>query len=455
MPKIWDTSSSVSRFKELESRLEHTEQQLRLLQKISRFMVRDIGLAESFNGVVELVVEFMECDSCLLYLLEGNELVLCASNNPQPDTIGKVRLKLGEGLTGWVARERRLLSISREAYTDPRFKLFTDLPEDTFEAFLSAPVIVKNRVAGVINVQHRQPHFHSGGEMELLTTVGEQVGCLAALAAADPARLHFGERDGTCWFPTRMMKTLLLSCLLILPACAQKWTIQYFYDELKSELEISDLAFPSADRGIAVGAIFEKASGKERYTSVITSDGGAHWARQPLKEYPRSIFFLNDSMGWMVTDRGLWFTEESGRTWKKLCEQLKPDKTLVPATTIGLLLRVWFLDEKHGFGVGLQKTIVETKDGGRTWTPARSAAKPAGNPAYTAYTHMFLPTPSGARSSEGRSHRAAMKAARCAARLGGPGARIETKASPNVDTVGANHRWRSDVGTTTAPLFGS
>jgi signal transduction protein with GAF and PtsI domain len=179
----------VSRVKELESRLEHTEQQLRLLQKISRFMVRDIGLAEAFHGVVELVVEFMECDSCLLYLFEGDELVLCASNNPRPDTIGKVRLKLGEGLTGWVARERRLLSISREAYTDSRFKLFTDLPEDTFEAFLSAPVIVRNRVAGVINVQHRQPHFHTGGEMELLTTVGEQVGCLAALAVVDPVRL--------------------------------------------------------------------------------------------------------------------------------------------------------------------------------------------------------------------------------------------------------------------------
>ena len=179
----------MSRVKELESRLEHTEQQLRLLQKISRFMVRDIGLAESFHGVVELVVEFMECDSCLLYLLEGEDLVLCASNNPRPDTIGKVRLKLGEGLTGWVARERRLLSISREAYTDPRFKLFTDLPEDTFEAFLSAPVIVRNRVAGVINVQHRQTHFHTGGEMELLTTVGEQVGCLAALAVVDPVRL--------------------------------------------------------------------------------------------------------------------------------------------------------------------------------------------------------------------------------------------------------------------------
>src|SRR5258708_3807345 len=146
--------AAVSRVKELEARLEHTEQQLRLLQKISRFMVREMSVADALQNVVSLVVEFMECDSCLLYLLQNQELVLCASNNPQPDTIGRVRLKLGEGLTGWVARERRLLSISRESYSDSRFKLFTDLPEDTFEAFLSAPQIVKNRDACVSNVQH-------------------------------------------------------------------------------------------------------------------------------------------------------------------------------------------------------------------------------------------------------------------------------------------------------------
>jgi uroporphyrinogen-III synthase len=171
----------VARLKELELRLEETEKQLRLLQKISR---------DALQGVVSLVVEFMQSDSCLLYLLEERELVLCASNNPQPETLGRVRLKLGEGLTGWVARERRLLSVSREAYLDPRFKLFTTLREDTYDAFLSAPVLTHNRVVGVINVQHRQPHFHTGDEMELLTTVGEQIGSLVALSLADPAALN-------------------------------------------------------------------------------------------------------------------------------------------------------------------------------------------------------------------------------------------------------------------------
>lgn len=186
MSSLWDNKRGVSKLKELEQRLQRTEQQLRLFQKISRMMVREMSLQEVLQGIVSLVVEFMECDSCLLYLLDNDELVLCASNTPHPTTIGKVRLKLTEGLTGWVARERRLLAISREAYKDPRFKFFGDLPEDTFEAFLSAPVIARNRVVGVINVQHRLPHQHTGSEMELLTTVGEQVGCLLVLARMDP-----------------------------------------------------------------------------------------------------------------------------------------------------------------------------------------------------------------------------------------------------------------------------
>src|ERR1700690_2061412 len=176
--------------RELEVRLQRTEQQLRVFQKISRFMVREMSLQEVLQGIVSLIVEFMECDSCLVYLLDQDELVLCASNTPHPSTIGKVRLRLSEGLTGWVARERRLLAISREAYKDSRFKYFGELPEDSFDAFLSAPVIARNRVVGVINVQYRQPHQHTGGEMEVLTTVGEQIGCVLLLARMGSAAME-------------------------------------------------------------------------------------------------------------------------------------------------------------------------------------------------------------------------------------------------------------------------
>jgi len=177
----------VPKTKELELRLQRTEQQLRLFQRMSRLMVRDLSLAEVLQGVVSLVVEFTEGDSCLVYLQDGDDLVLCASNRPHPSTIGKLRIRRNEGLTGWVARERRLLAIPREAYKDPRFKTFGELEEDTYEAFLSAPVIARNRVVGVVNVQHRAPHQHTGSEMEVLSTVGEQVGCLLVLARTPSA----------------------------------------------------------------------------------------------------------------------------------------------------------------------------------------------------------------------------------------------------------------------------
>jgi len=177
----WD-NEVVSRVKELEQRLERTEQQLRLLQKISRYLVRQTKLQDALEGVVSLVVEFMDCDSCLLYLLDNRELVLRAGN--RLSAVGNVKLAMNEGLTGWVAREKRLLAISREAFRDPRFKFFSDLPEDTYEAFLSAPVISRRGVEGVINVQHRDPHSHTGIEMELLTSVGEQLGCLLMLSQA-------------------------------------------------------------------------------------------------------------------------------------------------------------------------------------------------------------------------------------------------------------------------------
>jgi signal transduction protein with GAF and PtsI domain len=172
----------VSRTRDLEARLERAEQQLRLFQRVSRLMVRELMLEDALNEIVLLVKDFLECDSCLIYLVENDQLVLHASSDSSRKSLNSVKLKLSEGLTGWVARERRLLSISREAYNDPRFKYFKDLPQDNFEAFLSVPIISQNKVVGVINVQNRAASTHSGNDIEMLSTIGEQVGCLLVLS---------------------------------------------------------------------------------------------------------------------------------------------------------------------------------------------------------------------------------------------------------------------------------
>ena len=174
--------TSVSRTRDLEARLERAEEQLRLFQRVSRLMVRELMLEDALNEIVLLVRDFLECDSCLIYLVEEDQLVLHASSDSNRRSIGSVKLRMSEGLTGWVARERRLLSISREAYNDPRFKYFKDLPQDHFEAFLSVPIVSQNKVVGVINVQNRAAGTHSGNDIEMLSTIGEQVGCLLVLS---------------------------------------------------------------------------------------------------------------------------------------------------------------------------------------------------------------------------------------------------------------------------------
>ncbi len=186
------------------------------------------------------------------------------------------------------------------------------------------------------------------------------------------------------------MRTWLLAAALLPAALGQpKWTLEYFYDEAGKELRITDLAFPSATRGIAVGEIIDRHGGrKPQFSAVLTSDGGAHWSLEPLKEFPRSIFFLNESAGWMVTSEAIWFSDEAGRGWRRISEQIKPNRKLEDAPSAGVILRVYFLDERHGFAVGLQKSVYETHDGGRTWTPVTQAATPATRPAHSVYSQI-------------------------------------------------------------------
>ena len=100
------------------------------------------------------------------------------------------------------------------------------------------------------------------------------------------------------------------------PLGAQRWQMQYLYDQMKSTLSIDDFQCPSASHGVAVGVIEEGTSRKP--VAVVTSDGGAHWQLRPLKEEPFSLFFLNDNLGWMVTEKGLWRTGDAGKSWTKL-----------------------------------------------------------------------------------------------------------------------------------------
>jgi photosystem II stability/assembly factor-like uncharacterized protein len=153
---------------------------------------------------------------------------------------------------------------------------------------------------------------------------------------------------------------------------AQHWDIQYNYRQLDSTLAISDFLFTSQTRGIACGFTTDR-HGKESPLVLTTNDGGAHWDSTPLKEAGIAMFFLNDSDGWMITDKGIWKTAESGRSWTKL-----------KGAPSGLL-RIWFLDQKHGFAAGLEKRVFETLNGGDTWNVLPIAQQAQGDATFTTY----------------------------------------------------------------------
>ncbi|MFZ0618718.1 MAG: ANTAR domain-containing protein, partial [Candidatus Acidiferrales bacterium] len=82
----------------------------------------------------------------------------------------------------------------RNASKDPRFQAFHELPEDRFEAFLSVPVLCRDKLVGVINLQHRQPHAHSQREIQLISTMGFLVGAEIEMARLEAENVKLSER---------------------------------------------------------------------------------------------------------------------------------------------------------------------------------------------------------------------------------------------------------------------
>lgn len=167
--------------------------QVSLLHRISSIVSSERSLDEMLGEIVGLTVQVTDCDACLVYLIEpdSGEIVLRASQVPHAADLGTLRMKMGEGVTGWVAEHKAIVALPAHAATDRRFKRFPGLVEDTYEAFLSVPLVTSGEVIGVINVHHRDVHEHTREEIALVTFVGEQMGVAIAKAmlADENARL--------------------------------------------------------------------------------------------------------------------------------------------------------------------------------------------------------------------------------------------------------------------------
>jgi signal transduction protein with GAF and PtsI domain len=162
----------------LSEQLEQKEHELKILHEVAQDISGNLELDELLARIVDMIMNFVGADSCLIYLYDkpNNELILTASNVLKEKMLGRVKLKMGEGVTGWVAREKTPLALSKEAYKDQRFKTFTSLDDDKYEAFLSIPILSKNEIIGVMNIRNRTEHVYPAPQVNLLFTVSRYLG---------------------------------------------------------------------------------------------------------------------------------------------------------------------------------------------------------------------------------------------------------------------------------------
>ena len=147
------------------------------------FLVRLAQAAASTqrpDELLELIIReatsAMDTDVCSLYLLSarGRELLLTATNGLNESMVGKVVMRVGEGITGWVADTRRPAVVA-DVSKEPHWKWVPGLDEDRFHSMLSVPIESGPRLVGVLNVQATQKRDFDSGDIDFLRAIAGQV----------------------------------------------------------------------------------------------------------------------------------------------------------------------------------------------------------------------------------------------------------------------------------------
>jgi len=154
------------------------ERHLRLLTETIAAVNSTLDLQEVLELVASKVAEALGTDACFVYLYDerGDELVLRATYGTRVEEMTRrPKMRPGEGITGTAAAERAPVMIPSQAHLDPRFKLFTNLPEEEYESILAVPILAREKLEGALNVRTRVPRDFSAAEIDLLLAIAAQV----------------------------------------------------------------------------------------------------------------------------------------------------------------------------------------------------------------------------------------------------------------------------------------
>jgi len=155
---------------------ERKLRELSFLHEVARLASSARDWDEMLRVVIGRTTDAMGAEVSSLYLLERSEglLRLVATNGLNRGGIGRATLRMGEGIVGWVANAGVPLA-TRDVRTEPRWKWVPEVDEKRFTSMLSVPVVARDEVIGVMNVQTVEHRDFGREEIDFLQTIANQV----------------------------------------------------------------------------------------------------------------------------------------------------------------------------------------------------------------------------------------------------------------------------------------
>src|SRR6202171_5663844 len=155
---------------------ERRLRELSFLHEVSQLASSARDWDEMLRIVIERTTDAMAVEVSSLYLIERRDgiLRLVATNGLNRRFIGKATLRVGEGITGWVANAS-VPAAARSVRADPRFKWIPGVDEERFTSMLSVPLLIHQEIVGVVNVQSVAERAWEKDEIEFLQTIANQV----------------------------------------------------------------------------------------------------------------------------------------------------------------------------------------------------------------------------------------------------------------------------------------
>ena len=176
------------------------------LEEIGRLVSHSGNPAETLNNLVHLIKRRFDTDVCSVYLLEPDRvnLVLAATIGLRPEGVGRVRMRLTEGLAGLVAEQLRP-QVMADATAHPRFKYFHEAGEDPYRSFLGVPILDRGLLVGVLVVQTVERRTFSQDDVRMLVMAGTQLAPIVSEArtlghSASPAHQRLYALARNLWW---------------------------------------------------------------------------------------------------------------------------------------------------------------------------------------------------------------------------------------------------------------